>query len=194
MLKINIGGRKGFNHYTQEIQKQWKIMDITSDADYRYNLNSLKLMPLKDNTVDYYYASMILEHVEPEILPFVFKEIFRTLKPAGCIRIVVPDILIGIQDYISKKIPKIKGPYQDRRYPPTPLCKLLSWINSKGKKGRLEHRMAFDWDTLIYFLEQADFTRIEKRSFNICSSVFQGKDILKYKNWSIYLEAQKLNT
>ena len=114
------------------------------------------------------------------------KEIHRTLKPGGKIRIVVPDILVGIKSYLKGNT--IKGPYFDRRYPPTNLCKLLSWINSKGKYGRLEHRMAFDWNTLLYFLKQAGFTQIERRSFNDCSPVFQGKDFKKYSKWSLYAE------
>ena len=95
-MKVNMGGDKGFKKYSDRIKSEWKTFDVEPRADYVYDINSGLAFPFKDNEVDVYYASMIFEHIMPFRLNFVLSEIYRTLKPQGLIRIVVPDIEIGI--------------------------------------------------------------------------------------------------
>ena len=47
--------------------------------------------PLKDNTVDFFQAEDVLEHIPYEALPAVFAEIHRILKPGARFRLSVPD-------------------------------------------------------------------------------------------------------
>lgn len=48
-------------------------------------------MPLQDNTVEVYQAEDVFEHVQYEILPAIFDEIFRVLQPGGLFRLSLPD-------------------------------------------------------------------------------------------------------
>lgn len=47
--------------------------------------------PLKDNSVDFYQAEDVLEHIPYEKLPAVLNEICRILKPGARMRLSVPD-------------------------------------------------------------------------------------------------------
>ncbi len=192
MLKINIGGAKGFKKFSPTIRKEWKILDLSGAADFRYDLNSMKRMPIEDDSVDCYYGSHVMEHVAPVALPHLFKEIHRTLKPRGIIRIVVPDIVAGIKAYLNKEkwIFSSSAPTVDPDFPPTILGRLLSWFYTEGKSGH-GHKMAFDWETLVYYVSQAGFREIKKLSYEVCSPIFVGKDFPRYKGWSLYLEARK---
>ena len=99
-MNINIGGTKKWNAVAPEYRKLWKIMDIAGKPFIHYNINSNEPFPLKDNSINNYFSSMTLEHVEPQILPFFLSELHRTLKPKGKIRIIVPDVKKAIQSYM----------------------------------------------------------------------------------------------
>lgn len=47
--------------------------------------------PLPDNCVYSYQAEDVFEHIELEKMPQVLSEIYRILRPGGCLRISVPD-------------------------------------------------------------------------------------------------------
>jgi predicted SAM-dependent methyltransferase len=160
MLNVNIGGYKGFKKFSEKIKSEWKTFDIEPRADYVYDINSREPFPFLDDQVDNYYASMIFEHVMPSNIKYVFSEIYRTLKSDGKIRIVVPDIEIGIRAYIGKKLVWLSSgecPTPDEDYPPTELGKLMGWFytGNQFKKGAMRqgHCMVYDWVTLRYYLQ-----------------------------------------
>ena len=197
-MNINIGGYKGFKKYSDRIKSEWKTFDVEPRADYVYDINSGLAFPFKDNEVDVYYASMIFEHIMPFRLNFVLSEIFRTLKPQGLIRIVVPDIEIGIDAYIKRNLLWLSSsecPTLDKEFPPTSLGKLMGWFYTENqfKKGAMRqgHCMVYDWETLRYYLQNNNFMNIGRKSYGDCSSVFHGKDFMRYRNWALYAEASK---
>lgn len=200
MLNIDIGGRK--NKFLPD--DTWEIMDIIPKEKYVVDLNSCDRFPLEDNSIDNYYTSHTLEHVKPKRILFVFQEIYRTLKPGGTVRIVVPDFCIGAKWYLQKdkQLLNEKGIHGPDWYPPTLLGRLLAWMKTPDEfvyaKDRTEerlfrsgHAMVFDYETLVYYLTKAKFTGIFKLSCDVCSYVFLGKDIERYKDYSLYVEATK---
>lgn len=198
MLNINLGGMKGFNKFAPEVQAKWKILDADPKADYVYNMNSHEVFPFKNNEVDNYYASMILEHIYPSNLSYVFNEINRTLKVGGIIRIVVPDIKKGIKEYMNNNLVWLsssKQPTADSCYPPTCLGMLIGWFytESKEKYGteRHGHNMVYDYETMKYYLHNSGFKNIQQKSFNNCNEVFNGKDFPRYADFGLYVEAVK---
>ena len=98
-MNINIGGTIGWKNVHEDVRKRWTVLDAAPKSPIQYDLNSRRNFPIDDNSVDNYYASHVLEHVDTFLLPFVFSEIHRTLKPFGRVRIVVPDIRVGIERY-----------------------------------------------------------------------------------------------
>ena len=197
-LNINLGGYKGFSKFTQGVQKRWKIMDVEPRSEYVYDVNSLKPIQLKESVVDNYYASMIFEHIYPANIIFVLRELYRTLKPNGKIRIVVPDIKKGLSAYFNNEYKWLASshcPTPESYYPPTCLGKLLGWFYTdiRDVKGALRHghNMVFDFETLNHYLEKTYFRKIQQRTFNDCSDVFFGKDFKRYEDWALYVEAIK---
>ena len=186
MLLIDIGGEKN-----RIDLGTWKSLDVRPTAEYRIDLNTCKYFPVKD--VDAYYTSQTLEHFTPDRIEKILKECYRTLKPGGKIRIVVPDIRMGIKWYLeeSDKLFDKNAPTKPESYPDTLLGYLISWFVTPDKEKVNGHKTAFDWDTLSYYLLDAGFDAIFKKKYNECSDIFIGKDIERYKDFSLYVEVQK---
>lgn len=192
MLNVDIGGAK--NRNTQE--GKWKIFDIAKSADFVVDLNSGARFPFGDGEVNNYYMSHTLEHVLPEYVVHVLAEMHRTLVVGGRGRIIVPDVAFAVRLYCetpgklwgSKVFPTIPA-----YYPKTPLGALLAWIVTPDKGDKSGHKMAFDLTTLYWCLVEAGFVSesISCLSFGKCSAVFEGKDMERYKEFSLYVEAQK---
>lgn len=57
--------------------------------------------PFDDNSVDYYQAEDVFEHIEYDLLPGIIDDIYRILKPGGLFRLSVPDYRCDILLYRS---------------------------------------------------------------------------------------------
>jgi len=191
-LNVDLGGAKNAN--TQE--GRWRICDIAKSADYRCDLNSGDPLPFTDCSVSNYYFSHTLEHVAPTNTLTVLREIHRTLQVGGIVRIVVPDIRRGVEFYLKnpeifEARKKILPSFPDGYYPKTPLGYLMSWFMTPDRGDRSGHKMGFDWQTLKWVLLKAGFIDVRRMDYNVCSSVFAGKDLEKYKLSSLYVEGRK---
>lgn len=184
MANIDVGGAKNF----VAVKIPWEILDNREEATYKHDLNSDLPFPFADNSVDNYYTSHTLEHVNIKSLLFVFNEFYRTLKKGGILRIVVPDFSVGMKWYTENNplLSNPDAPSVPKFYPPTKLGKLMAWMLTPGA-----HCCAFDAETLVFYLKQAGFTNAKKFAYNVGNAVFQGKDKLRYQSYSLYIEAQK---
>ena len=195
-MNINVGGEKGWKNIDPKVRANWLILDTGRGTDVQYDINSKEPIPLEDNSVDNYYTSHTLEHVETFTVPFVMSELYRTLKPNGMIRIVVPDIKYGIYLYHENSDELHNKTYctKDKSLPDTPLGHLACWWYSqdRGKDGRYSgHKTAYDYETLRWYLLQAMFMDIYRWEFNSGSKLFLGLDISRYAGWSLFVEARK---
>lgn len=192
-LNIDLGAAKHptYNHL------KWKVMDISEDCEYYYNINSGGPMPLPDNSVNNFYSSMTFEHIRIDCVENVLKEIQRILMPGGRVRLVVPDISLAAKWYIDNDVQSLSRghtPYKPHHYPVTTLGYFLAWIISeppKGKRDRAGHNMAFDFETMKWYMEKVGFKNIQKMSYNKTSEPFENKDIKSYAHYALYVEAQK---
>lgn len=189
MLNIDLGGAK----HRRDINGFWKIMDIQKGSEYIYNINSGKKIKLKDNSVDNYYLSMVLEHVDPSLTVFLLNELYRTLKPRGLIRIIVPDAKIGIYYYLNnpKKLKQKGNPSKPKHFPDTNLSRLFAWFYTNDRKDKSGHSNAFDIETLNWYLNKANYKNIKQMKYNDCSQIFINKDYERYRDFSLYVEATK---
>jgi predicted SAM-dependent methyltransferase len=187
MLNIDLGGTKAF----VQTAANWQIMDIVGSGSnvIRYDLNSGDQFPFSDDFVDNYYTSHTLEHVNLFHLSHVFNEIYRTLKPSGKFRIVIPDFEVGVQWYLKspeKLFTKIAPGYPPY-YPKTKLGRLLGWIMTDNNG----HKNCLDFETLCWYLNNSKFRVIKRMKYNECSPVFAGKDMIRYQDYSIFCESEK---
>jgi len=140
-------------------------------------LNLNKPLKFDDNSVDAFFSSHVLEHLFLYKTKNLLKEIYRTLKPGGFIRIVLPDLDLLVKKY-------------DEYSPDIFVNELFENSNSNNYKNF--HKYMFTKYSFSKYLAEAGF---EKDSI----------EILSYKNTnfppfleldnrpdnSFYIEARK---
>lgn len=195
-MKVNIGGQKGRR---KGPFKNWTVVDVRQGAEVVIDIMNVPL-PMTSNTVEALYSSHTFEHIFADRLPFVLSECYRVLKPNHAIRVVVPDIDIGIQAYIRKDVAFLgdkRNPRKQDDLPASPICYLASWFFTydKAAKGGAKltggHVMAFNAELMEYYLKSAGFKSIEKRNYNKCRPEFARCDFERYRDCSLYIEAIK---
>jgi len=184
MINVDIGGSKA----RRDLGGKWKICDISKGSDFPCDLNKDNL-PFNDNSVNAIFCSHTLEHIEPERIPFVLKEMKRVLRPKGKIRIVVPDCEMAVKWYLENPSMLMRPgmPSKPKFVPNTKMGYLTAWFYTKGKG----HRSGFDFELLSRYLLDAGFRGIKRMKYNVCSEIFKGKDYARYQNNSIFVEAIK---
>lgn len=198
-MKLNIGGQKGRQTLDRQNASGWTILDVRDGADIKHNIME-EPMPLSDGSVDAIYTSHTFEHIFPDCLDFVLGECLRVLKPSGKIRIVVPNIDLAIKAYVKKDHKYLRdgnNPTKPSFYPDHPLYYLMSWFITYSKDKDLNRRLVgghvnvFNPRTLKDWLSRAGFANMDEKKFNDCSRDFRGCDFPRYKNCSVYMEAEK---
>lgn len=187
MLNIDIGGEK----HKRTFGNKWKTLDIAKNSDYVFDLNSKKSLPFIDNFIDNIYCSHVLEHIKPENITLILKEIYRVLKIEGICRIVVPDFLYGLKLYMNnpKELFNKKYCSISKGIPNTPMGRLTSWVYSSNKT-QTGHKIGFDEELLRAFFKLTKF-KVKKMKYNHCSNIFKGKDYKRYSGWCLYFELTK---
>jgi predicted SAM-dependent methyltransferase len=82
------------------VNKMFKTVTYNSSNIVYMNLNK-PWRAYNDNSVDVVYASHLFEHLSLTAADLFLRESFRSLKPGGVIRIVVPDLYKVCKKYIS---------------------------------------------------------------------------------------------
>jgi SAM-dependent methyltransferase len=82
---------------------KWLTVDVdASRGDICANLNrDFARFPLADGSVVAIYASHVFEHVSIYCIGVVLRECYRVLAPGGVLRIVVPDPVRSMQEYLA---------------------------------------------------------------------------------------------
>ena len=138
MIKLHLGcGSRyieGFIH-----------IDLIDNYDHINHITSVdNLTMYPDNSVDLIYCSHVLEHFKRSHVPAVLKEWYRVLKPAGLLRLSVPDFEKLIEVYLK---------YEDLKLIIGPLY------------GRQDHELnihytTFDYPSLCVLLQEAGFKNV----------------------------------
>ena len=133
-------------------------------------------------------------------MPFVFSEMYRILEPKGKIRIVVPNIDIAIKAYLANDIEFLRSreaPAKLKCLPDLPVSYLNCWFLSYFYKDTVPslvlggHLIGFNEDLLRHYLVASGFSDLQLRGPDDCSEIFEEMDFKRYKNYSLYMEAQK---
>jgi predicted SAM-dependent methyltransferase len=85
----------------QRYHKDWINIDFHSDSRFVKKMNILSGLPFESNSMDAVYCGHFLEHIDVEECKIVLSEIYRVLKPAGVIRVVVPDLENICREYLK---------------------------------------------------------------------------------------------
>jgi predicted SAM-dependent methyltransferase len=140
---------------------------INSDAAINPAIVSAKLprglKRFDGESAQFIYTSHFLEHLEypGEATEFV-RECYRTLRPGGVLRVVVP----GIDKIISAYVHKDKGFFeiQAAQHPDWCTTKLEHLMYALQQDG--QHKYGYDFETMKKLLAMGGFTNIVQSDFN----------------------------
>jgi len=99
-MNINIGAGKWTHEGWITLGNHTKY---ETDYNIIFDLNLENPLPLEDNSVDIFYCSHVLEHLSNKKVNHIIKELYRTLKPKGVVRILVPDLERAYNKFISRE-------------------------------------------------------------------------------------------
>ena len=116
----------------------------------------------------------------------VLREFCRLLRPAGVVRLVVPDAELYLTLYARSRVGgPVHFPYQEEGDAEvTPLMYVNRVFRDHG------HKYAYDFDTLAMMLEQSGFVRIARETFGHGRLSELLIDTESRRRESLYVEAE----
>ncbi len=142
----------------------WVNIDLVyKDADL--NLDLREPLPFDNSSCSNIYSEHFLEHVDYPVGAEVFlKECFRVLNPNGVFSVGVPDTELPLLEYAKVKdedyFQKAKALWH-----PEWCVTEMEHINYHFRQDG-DHRFAYDYETLKYFLEKIGFVKVVRREFD----------------------------
>src|SRR5262249_360363 len=151
-------------------------------------------LPFDDSSVSFIFAEHVFEHFSPATATVFLAECRRTLRSGGVLRIIVPDAGMYLSHYrdgwdeIAEARPLIRtnGAYKDRLG--RSYRTKMEFINEVFRQG-VEHKYAYDDETLMMKLHDAGFTQVIRQSFGLSAAGKPPLDTPERRGDSLYLEA-----
>ena len=149
-----IGARLMKNRFLRWFFRQTGIVKLDwSPEIYIHDLR--RPLPWNNNSVDVVYSSHTLEHLSKDAGEHLLAECYRTLKPGGIIRIVVPDLKRFVEQYLG-------GEFSSRDFIDSLGVGSTepgdSWIKKLlAPYVRFPHRCMYDPQSLLQTLEGLGF-------------------------------------
>jgi predicted SAM-dependent methyltransferase len=200
-MKLHIGPGSNWKSFDD-----WKTIDIDpqrGDIVVNFNTN-FKKFPIESNSVEAIYASHVFEHMSIYVTPIVFKECYRILKPGGWIRIITPNPVISMKEYLNRNQEFLLFKRRKERNPDYTLFECLreDFLSKNGQPGLLKtelaHQNAWDSETLKKdllragfqenYIFESNFKESKTNHFNFEGS-YPCEANESYR--SLYMEAQK---
>lgn len=89
-VKINIG--PGDRWKEKHKKFSWKTIDYYFDADYKIDLRSKAAWDIEDESVDIFYCSHVIEHLDDDTVQHLLNQCYDKLTNKGVLRIACPDL------------------------------------------------------------------------------------------------------
>lgn len=162
----------------------WINVDGFRDHHVHYLLDLSRPLPFPDCSFDGVFCEHVLEHFSLGDGERLAREIFRTLRPGGCFRIVVPDAEFILRHYFEDPDGLVAWRGEPSQTP-------MEVVNSYFRQ-RYEHQFLYDWITLEKLLLRAGFDAAPRTSYGQgirCQEIVL--DDPKYDRESLYVEAQR---
>jgi predicted SAM-dependent methyltransferase len=146
--------------------------------------NILEGIPLADDFADYIAAIHLLQDLRyGDIVP-ALKDTRRVLKPAGVLRVAVPDLDKAIEAYRQRDAAYFYVPDEHARSLGAKLVTQLTWYGSV--------QTPFNFDFLEEVLEAAGFGRVRRCAYRVTRSRFPELVALDNRDReSLFVEAVK---
>lgn len=182
-----------------------KVSQLFSQVKYSDSnvvfMNLNKTWNYSDNSVDVVYASHLFEHLTRKAASIFLKESFRTLKPGGVIRLVVPDLYKICKRYIDTY------EHSDNNDP----TEFIMWAINMDKESQYggtslfkslllelqgyphQHKYMYDDRSLGFLLRKQGFEKLQTLSYGISKYLPEIADVegTEESYLSVYLEGLK---
>jgi predicted SAM-dependent methyltransferase len=184
-LSVNVGsGGHGI--------KGWINIDLRNHhKDNYFAIDIRNKLPFKDSSVSRIYAEHVIEHLDFKgDIPKVLADFQRILRPDGILRIAVPDAGRFLSAYVYNQ----KGLWENLGWPcdqlPEDICTPMHIINHIFHQNG-EHLFGYDFNTLKFALEKANFREIVIQSFRVSLDPLLRIDQEVHRRHSLYVDARK---
>ena len=171
-------------------QSDWVNMDVGrahKDQSIAHDIRCKLHFP--DNTITCFFAEHVVEHLEfRRDVPLFFREVLRTLKLNGRIRIVVPDTERFLQAYVNNDRQMWADLGVDKL--PDDMPTYMSMVNHIFHQDG-EHYFGWDFQTFDSILKMVGFSEVIRSEFRKSEIDDLNIDLEVHRKYSLYLEAIK---
>jgi SAM-dependent methyltransferase len=141
-------------------------------------------LPLEEGSIDYVVSVHALPEVPyPDLVP-ALRELRRVLKPGGVLRLVLPDLEMGIRAFLAGDRDYFAIPDEDARTLGGKLAVQLTWYSYS--------RSLFTYDFVEELLSKAGFAKRIRCDYRRTASPFREiVDLDNRERESLFVEAEK---
>ncbi len=167
---VNADFFPGFGSLRRRPKLDWKL-------DLRYPLNC------PDAVFNGVFSEHTLEHLYPDEVRRLLRELFRVMKDGALIRLTVPDLAKYIQFYTGKMTDPDLRVFQERFESRAAALRSLT--------QNYFHVSLWDFEELKLYMEEAGFSEVRERSFGECGDLSLCRDLME-RGWeTLYVEGRK---
>jgi predicted SAM-dependent methyltransferase len=179
---LNVGCGPNVHRDFLNIDHQWRpgvvCWDITGG------------LPVASGSARGAFLEHCLEHLPLPKGYALLQEIYRTLRPDGIARVVVPDGQLYVETY-TRFAQGARFPYQDEdgflgRYTPMMSVNRVFYVQREELFG---HNFIYDFDTLAMLLREAGFREVRRVQFREGADPMLLIDSESRRRESLYVEA-----
>lgn len=145
--------------------------------DLRYPLNC------HDSVFDGVFCEHTLEHIYPDVVRQVLRELYRIMKYGALIRITVPDLAKYIHFYTGTMTKNDLMMFRERFETGASALRSLS--------QSYFHVSLWDFEELKLYMEEAGFREVVERKYGECADLNLCLDLLDRSWETLYVEGRK---
>lgn len=171
------------------VRADWFNVDGNGDSDIDLRWDLRKPLPFASESCRLIYSEHLLEHLTREDAERVIAECYRLLKPAGRLRIGVPDAELYIRAYAEGR----KEFFKDLAHlggAVDPLLMPIDVINQMFRMGGA-HQFAWDFSRLASSLSNGGFKNVTRYEPSHASTAEICLDDPEHAFETLYVEASK---
>lgn len=165
-------------------EKGWVNLDLTKMKNISFTYDCRKHLPFNDNHVLKIRCEHFFEHLYySDEVPQFLKECYRVLKPASCLRIIVPDGEKIVKAYLENTWGNVGLNPMNWH---SPMHALNHVFHQEG-----EHKFCYDFETLEILLKKTGFRKITRQSYKKSLDADLINDQENHQFYSLYVDCVK---
>lgn len=183
-LQVNVGsGGKGL--------PGWVNIELARTKDTTLCLDVRRPLPFADGSVRRLICEHVIEHLDfREDVPNVLSDWVRVLKLGGVARIVVPDLRVHVEAYVSTDSARWAALGWNIGDLPDDIRTPMHILNHMFHQGG-EHLFGYDFETLAGALKRAGFSTVHQAEFGRSIDPELAIDQENHAPYSLYVDAVK---